>query len=231
MRKKITFNQLIISLFIGIYSLIEIIWFIKREKLIRFIYMTWWNLYLNSFYLFGILIFDILFYLKIKKLERINYFFRENLHPIFCTLTILVTIIFWLLIIPMLFFKGSELKNDLTDLGIYADVYRHLILTIFQIVDLFFAEKENMNFNYKHWLGLGFIMFCYSFVCVITFFKYNIVIYPFLENLNKIKIIIVFSGFVLLYSILYYFYIYLIKLKYKWKIYINDEDDKYKKIN
>ena len=186
MRKKISFNQLIISLFIGIYSLIEIIWFIKREKLIRFIYMTWWNLYLNSFYLFGILIFDILFYLKIK-----NYFFRENLHPIFCTLTILVTIIFWLLIIPMLFFKGSELKNDLTDLGIYADVYRHLILTIFQIVDLFFAEKENMNFNYKHWLGLGFIMFCYSFVCVITFFKYNIVIYPFLENLNKIKIIIV----------------------------------------
>jgi len=227
MRKKLTFNQLIISLFIGIYSLIEIIWFIKREKLIRFIFMTWWNLYLNSFYLTGILIFDILFYLKVLKLERINYFFREYLHPIFCTLTILVTIIFWGLIMPMLFLKGSKLENKLSDLGIYANIYRHFIITIFQIIDLFFAEKENITFNYNHWLGISFIIFCYSIVCFISFFKFNIVIYPFLENLNYIKIILLFSGFIIFYTSLYYFYIYLIKLKYKWKFYIN-EDAKYK---
>ena len=226
MRKTITKEQLIISLLIGNYALIEILYFISIEIPSRFIFMTWWNLYLNSFYLISILIFDILFYFKINVLEKINYFFREHLSPILCTLTFLVSLIFWCVIYPMIIFLG---KKNPDKWGAYVNFYVHIILTCLHVVDVFYGERKKKFYDQRDWNGVAFIMGIYSIVVLICYFKYNFAIYPFLEKLNGVKIIIFFVGFVFIFTMLYYLYIKLVDLKYKFKMYISNEEDKMKK--
>jgi len=229
MRKTITKNQLLVSLFIGGYALFQIIYFISVEISFRFIFMTWWNLYLNSFYLINILVYDILFYFKIKLLEKINNLFREHISPILCTLTFLVSLIFWCVIYPMIIIFGRKNPDKW---GVYVNCYVHIILTCLHVIDIFYGERKKKSFDIRDWYGIAFIMGCYSIVVVVCYFGYNFAIYPFLEKLNGLKIIIFFIGFIFLFTILYYLYIKLVDLKYKYKFYISDEEeDEMKKKN
>ena len=241
MRIFITNTQFYTSLFLFSFAIIHYIYFliwdikdvIKYLKSpseftgkIRLKFMTWWNLYINSFYFIIVLICDLFFFFKRRQLETINFFFREHFSPICTTLTILVTIVFWFLIyLPMKIqnkIKGEMAFN-------YMNVYVHLLITIIQIVDIFLAQKTFMKFNLKHFYGLSFLFFCYGIVVGVEKFVNNNSIYPFFDLLKWWNIIFFVLFFVGFYFVIYkYCYLYLIKIKYQKKIFILEDEENVK---
>ena len=77
MRIYITNTQFYTSLILFSYATIQyfyiLIWDIKDGPY-RLKFMTWWNLYLNSFYFIIVLICDSFLFFKNRKMETINFF-------------------------------------------------------------------------------------------------------------------------------------------------------------
>ena len=229
MRKQISFFQFFLSLVIGFYAFIMIVYidfnyFNKRQ----FLFMTIWNLYLSTLYLVVVSVCDFSLYVfKSKKLESINKIFRENLSPAFTSLTYLVTFTFWVMIYPVLLKRGD--KNF--GLTTYINVYVHLIVTVLQTIDIFFSYRKSKGILIKYDFLVGsFIMGVYSILILIVVFIFDFPIYPFLDNMTWYKAI---TEFILFQSMIFIFYLVhvgLIKLKYICKIYTLTEDDEKVKI-
>ena len=81
MRIYIKNIQLFISLILFPFGIINFLYFLCRDFIdgpFRLKFMTWWNLYINSFYFIIVLISDISLYFNNRKMEKINFFFREQ---------------------------------------------------------------------------------------------------------------------------------------------------------
>ena len=228
MRIFIKNNQLLVSLILFSFGIIHYIYFVYRDisdgpRRLKF--MTWWNLYINSFYFIIVLICDICLYFNNRQLEKINFFFREHYSAICTTLTILVSIIFWFLIYLPLIIKNQLSKFK--DMGsFYENLYVHLIITIIQILDIFFAQKTFMKFNFNHIIALTVLFMAYGIVVAIEKFVNNFSIYPFFDALKwwNFPFFIVF--FVACYYLIYkYCYLKLIQIKYKKKIFILESQE------
>ena len=141
MRIYIKNIQLFISLILFPFGIINFLYFLCRDfkDPFRLKFMTWWNLYINSIYFIVVLICDISLYFNNRKMEKINFFFREHYSPICTTLTILVTIIFWFFIYLPLKIKNEKKLNELGNF--YENFYVHFLITIIQIFDIFYAQK------------------------------------------------------------------------------------------
>ena len=229
MRKQISFFQFFLSLAIGLYAFIMIIYFdLNYFNPKQFLFMTIWNFYLSTLYLVIVSICDFSLYIfKSKKLENINAIFRENLSPAFTSLTYLVTFTFWVMIYPVLLKRGD--KNF--GLTTYINVYVHLILTVLQTIDIFFSYRKNKGILIKYDFLVGaFIMGVYSILILIVVFIFDFPIYPFLNNMTWYKAIAEFILFQSMIFIFYLIHVGLIKLKYICKIFILTEDDEKEKI-
>ena len=229
MRKQISFFQFFLSLAIGLYAFIMIVYFdFNYFNSKQFLFMTIWNLYLSTLYLVVVSVCDFSLYVfKSKKLEGINAIFRENLSPAFTSLTYLVTFTFWVMIYPVLLKRGD--KNF--GLTTYINVYVHLILTVLQTIDIFFSYRKNKGILIKYDFLVGaFIMGVYSILILIVVFIFDFPIYPFLNNMTWYKAIAEFILFQSMIFIFYLIHVGLIKLKYICKIFILTEDDEKEKI-
>ena len=219
MRAKISFLQFIISILIGIYAFIMIIYieanYISPKQLF---FMTMWNCFISTIYLITISICDFsFFYIKSNKLEKLNEFFRETLSPAFTALTYLVTFTFWVMIFPVLVKSG----NGNFGLNLYTNLYVHLILTIFQTVDIFFSYRKNKGIIMKYdFLIAAFIMGSYAILTLILVYGYNYAVYPFLKHMTWYKGLGELILFEVMMFLFYLIHVGFIKLKYKYKIYI-----------
>ena len=224
MRIYIKNIQLFISLILFPFGIINFLYFLCRDfkDPFRLKFMTWWNLYINSFYFIIVLICDISFYFNNRKMEKINFFFREHFSPICTTLTILVTIIFWFLI----YFPAKIKNKNLNEFGtFYENFYVHFLITIIQILDIFFAQKTFMKFNFNHIIALTILFFNYGIVVAYEKFVNNFAIYPFFNDLKwwNFPFFIVF--FVACYYLIYkYCYLKLIEIKYKKKFFVFENE-------
>ena len=229
MRKQISLFQFLLSLAIGLYAFIMIVYFdFNYFNPRQFLFMTIWNFYLSTLYLVVVSVCDFSLYVfKSKKLEKINATFRENLSPAFTSLTYLVTFTFWVMIYPVLL-KRRDKNFGLTA---YINVYVHLILTLLQTIDIFFSYRKNKGILIKYDFLVGaFIMGVYSILILIVVFIFDFPIYPFLDNMTWYKAIAEFILFQSMIFIFYLIHVGLIKLKYIFKIYIFTEDDEKEKI-
>ena len=220
--------QLLVSLSLFIFASIHFIYYVYRDFLEgprRLKFMTWWNLYINSIYFIVVLISDICLYFNNRRMEKINFFFREHYSAICTTLTFLVSIIFWLMIyLPILITNQFSKINEMGTF--YENLYVHLIITIIQILDIFFAQKTFMKFNWNHIFGLTILFLCYGIVVAIEKFVKNFSIYPFFNDLKwwNFPFFIVF--FVCCYCLIYKFcYLKLIEIKYKKKIFVLESQE------
>ena len=225
MRIYIKNNQLFASLILFTFGIIHYLYFLYRDFIdgpFRLKFMTWWNLYINSIYFIVVLICDISLYFNNRKMEKINFFFREHFSPICSTLTILVTIIFWFLI-----YLPLKIKNkNLNDFGsFYENFYVHFLITIIQIFDIFYAQKTFMKFNKNHFIALTILFFNYGIVVAYEKFVKKFAIYPFFNDLKwwNFPFFIVF--FVVCYYLIYkYCYLKLIEIKYKKKFFVFENE-------
>jgi hypothetical protein len=228
MRKEISLFQFFISIILGVYALIMIIYFeINYFSYKQFLFMTMWNFYFSTIYLIIVAICDFSFFiLKSDKLEKLNELFRETISPSLTALTYLVTFTFWVMIFPALILGG---KDGNFGLSLYLNLYLHLYLTIFQTIDIFLSQRKYKGIIIKYeYLIAVFIMGVYSLLAIVLVYGFDMPIYPFLNNMTWYKAI----GEIILFQIMtYLFYLIhvgLIKLKYKFKI--NVLDDIIKKI-
>ena len=226
MRKNISFFQFFLSLTIGIYSLITFLSFqINNFSLKQFIFMTTWNFWISTIYLVTISICDFSWYmLESNLLDKLNELFREKLSPAFTALTYLVTFTFWVMIFPTALRDGDPNFG----MGLFFNLHVHLILTIFQTIDIFFSYRKNKGIVLKYdFIICLIIMGIYSVLMLVLTFGYNIAIYPFLENMTWFKAFIEFQLFQYMIFIFYLIHVGLIKLKAKYNIFV---EKKFKKI-
>ena len=222
MRKNISTIQLIMTLIIGgLNTYMFFHWFFQLKNK-RFLFMTWWNFYINSIFFIVVLFCDIYFYFsKNKKYEKLNYIFRNDYASVSTTLSIFVTIIFWGLI-----FKSLNPFNKSYDQNkIYRSIYVHLIITILLIIDLLTSEREENKFNFTH-LNIDFIILgIYMILTIILIYIYDKPIYPFLKKIDFTLLLCYGILFVITMIISYYLYLGLIFIKYKYNIGLEKENN------
>ena len=229
MRDKISLIQFLISLIIGIYTFIMIIYiniiFFSPSQLL---FMTMWNFHISSIYLIILAICDFsLFVLKSNKLEKINEILREHLSPGFTAITYLVTFTFWVMIFPVLISEG----NPNFGMNLYLNLYLHLFLTIFETIDIFLSYRKNKRIIIKYdFLVAAIIMGMYAILTLILIFGFNMPVYPFLNNMTWYKAIGELLLFEIIAFLFYLVHVGLIKLKFKFKFYILKEDEEEEKL-
>ena len=227
MRTKISLLQFLTSFIIGLYAFITIVHFtIISFNFNQLVFMTTWNYYISTVYLITICICDFSFYvLKSHKLDKVNEIFRENLSPSFTGLTYLVTFTFWVMIFPVLVKENGDRNYGM---GLYKNIYVHLILTILHKIDIFISYRKQKGIVIKYDFIIGAIILgVYSILSLILIFVFDKPVYPFMYNMTWYKAIGVFILFIFLFFIFYLIHIGLIKLKYKFRIFIlvNNNND------
>ncbi len=188
------------------------------------IYLTVLTLDFNSIYLLLTFICDISFFIcKSTAFEQLNTFLRDKYCHVFNPASYLVTILFWSL--AVMGGMGNIFNNlDLIILNIYA----HLLITIFVIIDIFFSEHQKHSFS---WIYFGMIfgyIFSYGIFCAILTLKFNDPPYPFLKNMSIWAILGCYAIFSIVCFLCYLLHIFIIKIKYKYKIFIREEEDSLK---
>ena len=213
LRDKITPKQYFITFLLFSFNTISFFYFLSQlEEIDRFIFLTWWNFYISSIFFIIIFICDTnLFLFKSKRLEHINYYFRNHIYPVILIYSIFVSIIFWAIMNPLSGYK--QMGEDFYT--IFRNCNVHGIIVIFLLIDMYFAERDKYSYNNNDVFMLFGIITCYSILTIIMRKYFNIIIYNFLERISFSFMIYVGLFF---YLILFCFYmVYIIFMNWKLK--------------
>ena len=176
----------------------------------------------NSIYLFLSFICDIsLFIFKSTKLEALNNFLRNKLCHVANPISYTVTVLFWG--IAAFGGMGDIFANFMF---IVLNVYAHLLITIFVIVDIFIAEHENHSFSPKILAIIIIYMILYGILCGILTIKFDNPPYPFLKGISILPLLGIYAVFSLIFVSCYFFQILLFKIKFKYIIKEDNDDTK-----
>ena len=186
--KKNYYLLLGISAFQFLFILsISIICIIHKYSKI-FIHVTNWSFILSSFYLFSSLACDTsLYYFSSKKLEKYNYFIRNNFSSIAFPFCFMISIGFWLILLIGLIIGSDTFKRSDTKITIpmaLINIHLHLGITIIMIIELFLSEKEEAKLNIFSFISNTFIFIIYCVVVCVAKFNFNNNAYVFMENLK-----------------------------------------------
>ena len=223
MRTNITLSQFIVSCIIN--GLNSFFYFLAYNVTLNYrflIFLTIITLDFNSIYLFLSFICDIsLFIFKSTKLEELNNFLRNKLCHVANPISYTVTVLFW----GIAAFGGmGDIFADL--MFIILNVYAHLLITIFVIVDIFIAEHDNHSFSPTILVIIIIYMILYGILCGILTIKYDNPPYPFLKGINLLSLIGIYAIFSLIFVSCYFFHILLFKIKFKYIIKEDNDDTK-----
>ena len=223
MRENITLNQFIVSCIIN--GLNSFFFFLSFEVTFDYhflVFLTILTLDFNSIYLFLSFICDIsLFIFKSTKLEVLNNFLRNKLCHVANPISYTVTVLFWGIAIFGGF--GDIFTNFMF---IVLNIYSHLLITIFVIIDIFIAEHDNHSFSPIILAIIILYMILYGILCGILTINFDNPPYPFLKGISIISLIGFYAIFSLIFVLCYFFHILLFKIKYKYIIKEDNDDTK-----
>lgn len=222
MRNQITKTQFIVSCVIN--GLNTILYFMSYDFTLNYyclIYLTVITLDLNSIYLFLSFICDISFFIfKSEKLEAMNGFLRNKVCHVLNPISYLVTILFWG--IGAFGGMGDIFANFLFCLF---NIYAHLLITIFVIIDLLIADHEKHSFSC--WILsiiYGYII-AYAIFCAILTLKFDNPPYPFLQEISIVPLLLYYAAFSVVCLLCYLLHLFIIKMKYKYIVKENNENN------
>ena len=111
-------------------------------------------------------------------------------------------------------------------MSLYINIYVHLLLTIFQTVDIFISYRKNKGITIKYDLLIAIIIIgAYSILSLILIYGNHNPIYPFFEDITLYKLIDLFFLFTVMIFLTYLIHVGLIKLKYKFNIFILNKEN------
>jgi len=160
-----------------------------------FVHVTNWSFILSSFYLISLSICDTnLYFFSSKKLERYNYFIRNNFSKIAFPFCFMITIGFWGILLFGIIIQADTFVRSGVEIkawGILLNLNLHLFITIMMIVELFLNERKEVNFNVYIIIPNTILFLIYGFVTCIAKYAFDHNAYVFMENLNVGGMIIV----------------------------------------
>ena len=209
MNNLVTKKQFICSLILnGSNTVIWLYFFITTLKPKTFLFLTSISGDLNSIYLLLCLTCDISnFCFKSAKLESLNDFLRNKFSNVINPMSYLVTILFW-----GLFFMGGMDDMD-TLYYILFNIYEHIFITIFVILDIIIANHKRHYFSKIILLFLYLYLLVYGIICGLATFVYDNPPYPFLKKIKYYILIIYCIVFIFIMFLCYLLHL----LIYKWK--------------
>jgi len=223
MRTNITLSQFIVSCIInGLNSIFFFLFYGVTFDYRFLVFLTIITLDFNSIYLFLSFICDIsLFIFKSTKLEVLNNFLRNKLCHVANPISYTVTVLFWG--IAAFGGMGDIFANFIF---IILNVYAHLLISIFVIIDIFIADHDNHSFSPKILAIIIVYMILYGILCGILTIKFDNPPYPFLKGINIISLIGIYAIFLIIVLLCYFFHILLFKIKFKYIIKEDNDDTK-----
>lgn len=105
------------------------------------------------------------------------------------------------------------------------NIYAHLLITIFVIIDLLIADHEKHSFSF--WILsiiYGYII-SYGIFCAILTLKFDNPPYKFLEEISIELLLIYYAAFAVVGFLCYLLQIFIIKMKYKYIVKENNENN------
>ena len=209
MNNLVTKKQFICSLILnGSNTVIWLYFFITTLKPKTFLFLTSISGDLNSIYLLLCLTCDISnFCFKSAKLESLNDFLRNKFSNVINPMSYLVTILFW-----GLFFMGGMDDMD-TLYYILFNIYEHIFISIFVILDIIIANHKRHYFSKIVLLFLYLNLLVYGIICGLATFVYDNPPYPFLKKFKCYILIIYCIVFIFIMFLCYLLHL----LIYKWK--------------
>ena len=121
----------------------------------------------------------------------------------------LVTILFW-----GLFFMGGMEDMD-TLFYVLFNIYEHICITIFVILDIIIAKHERHYFSKVTLILIYLYLISYGIICGIATFVFDNPPYPFLKKIKYYVLIIYCIVFIFITFLCYLFHLFIYKMKYK----------------
>ena len=109
---------------------------------------------------------------------------------------------------------------------IILNIYAHLIISIFVIIDIFIAEHDNHSFSPIILAIIILYMILYGILCGILTINFDNPPYPFLKGISILPLLGIYAIFSLIFVSCYFFQILLFKIKYKYIIKEDNDDTK-----
>ena len=186
------------------------------------IHLTMWSFIFNTFYLIFILIIDSFLFFKNKNtLEKFNKIIRNSIASIIYPFCLTISIGFWGIIVIGLLFKFDSFLSkgtSITAKRVIVNLYYHFIITIIMGLDLFFTEREKINFNKITFLAINIIFCLYGTIVCIDKYYFGNYAYVFMENISIIGLIGTGVGIYALLCGSYFLYIILVNKLNKYQI-------------
>ena len=186
------------------------------------IHLTMWSFIFCSVYLILILIIDsFVFFKNQNKLEKLNKIVRNILASIFYPFCLTISIGFWGIMIVGLIFKFDSFASkdvEITPRRVIVNIYYHFLVAVIMGLDLFFTEREKINFNKITFIAITIIYGLYGTVVCVDKYCFEKYAYEFMKNISVLGMI---GTGVAIYALLcgsYFLYIVLVNKLNKNKI-------------
>ena len=229
--KKWTFILMFVLTIIHIGFLINAIYSYSFYSFL--VHLTMWSFIFSSFYLIFIIIIDsFIFFEKENKLIKFNKIVRNTFASIIYPFCLTISIGFWGIFVIGLIFKFDSFfkKNTLiTARRVIVNVYYHFLIGIIMSLDLFFTEREKINFNGIIFIEITLIYCLYGIIVCVDKYYFGNYAYEFMKNISIKGIILTGIGIYALLCVSYFLYILLVnKLnKYQSKDISTKKDEKH----
>ena len=179
----------------------------------QFFFLTLWSFYLNSFSLLATLICDINLYVrKSSSLERLYHFIHHRFFPISTSLSISVTVLFWLFTFlgPHFMRRATTFKEQILN------IYLHGMQTLLVLIDMFISTNEQPKvFERKELRTISLIYLLYVIVCAVGKYVCGFNSYEFMKHASLQQLLIVSNVIYLFVFNSYQVYVWLINVKFK----------------
>ena len=198
-RLKYCITSILVLIQLGVY----IYMLIKIPYINLILHLTDLSFNISTFYLFIILICDsTLFFFSSRKLDKLNYFFRNSFSKVAFPFCFVITFGFWGIVLVGIIFKVDTFIGSGTTitLGRYiAGTYLHLGITIIMLVELFLNPRDEIKLTLKTALANTIIFVIYTTIVTLAKYVFNKNAYYFMKNLGVWPLIAIGFG---IYSVL-----------------------------
>ena len=199
-RKRLKYS--IISILI-LFQLAIFIYFLIRVKKINIIlHISNVSFIISTFYLLIILICDsTIFFFSSRKLDKINYFFRNSFSKVAFPFCFMITLGFWIIVLVGIIFKVDtflDSKIEISVMRYISSIYLHLGITIIMLVELFLNSRDEIKPTLETGIANTIIFAAYiTTICIYKYvFKENA--YHFMKKMDVWPLIAIGFGIYLL---------------------------------
>jgi len=185
-KKRLKF--FITSILILIHLTSFVIFAIQVPPLNIILHVTNVSFTMSTFYLLIIFICDsAIFFFSSRKLDKINYFFRNSFSKVAFPFCFMITFGFWIIILVGIIFKVDTFVDSKTEIApkrIIVNIYLHLGITIIMLVELFLNSRDKIKLTLQTGLANSTIFAAYTITISIAKYAFKINAYFFMNNLN-----------------------------------------------